>query len=395
MKKKLLFTCGPMSCGGVQKSLLALLSQLDYSKYEVDLMLTKKTGELLSLVPSNINIIEPPEYFKYAYFDKKTLSKSLLYFMKDSSNFHKYLFSLSYGIINRNKKKARQKHWSYYNDIIPNLSKEYYAAIAYAGGVLGYFIIDKVKAEKKYCWIHGNYEKFNNDLSIDKYYFNKFDKVITVSSKCKEIIDSYFPELKKQTLVIHNIVSRNEIHKLADSGSGFEDEFIGKRIISVARLDKGKGFDIAIEAFNKIIKDGYPVKWHIVGEGSEKKKLLALVESYNLTNNVIFEGLKTNPYSYIKESDIFLHPSLGEGKSMSVDEAKILEKPILITDYPTVRDQIVNEVTGLIVPISVEGLYKGLNRILNDLELCSKLKNNLKGFEPENIKSKQDIISLL
>ncbi len=57
-----------------------------------------------------------------------------------------------------------------------------------------------------------------------------------------------------------------------------------------------------------------------------------------------------------------------EGKSIVLDEAKIMKKLIVCTDYPSVNDQIINESNGLVVPLSSEGVANG---IIEDFRIVS------------------------
>jgi len=390
MKKKILFTCGILKVGGVQKSLIALLNNIDYELYDVDLMLTELKGEMLSSVPKSVNIIRAPEGILALQFSSETFIKGVYYTLSNFTLFLKYINYCFLIWSNRSKvKPLRQKFWSnnknsiYLNDY----SDKYYdVAISYAGalGLWNEFIIDKVKAKKKICWIHGNYSVFGSKTNIEKSYLQKFDNVITVTETAKVLLESEIPEIKDKVDIIYNIIDKNHISKLAELDNVFKDEFDGLRFVSVSRLDKGKGFDMAIGAMAKAINKGCNIKWYILGGGAEYENLNEIIKRNKMQDNIFLCGTILNPYPYIKFSDVFFHPSKGEGKSMSVDEAKLLEKPILITDYPTVNDQIEDSKTGLIVPISAEGLYRGIMEIYRDPEMRKTLSNNLSLLDNTN-----------
>ena len=71
-----------------------------------------------------------------------------------------------------------------------------------------------------------------------------------------------------------------------------------------------------------------------------EEELKELIAQNNLEDSFILLGKKTNPYPYMKACDLYVQPSRYEGKAVTVTEAKILGKPILITNYPTARSQI-------------------------------------------------------
>ena len=97
----------------------------------------------------------------------------------------------------------------------------------------------------------------------------------------------------------------------------------------------------------------------------------------------IFWGGQNNPYPYLTRADVFFHPSTDEGKSVSVEEAKIFEKPILVAAYPTVKDQITDGVTGMVAAIDRDSLAQGIREMALDKNLRERLSAQLrKGYGP-------------
>jgi glycosyltransferase involved in cell wall biosynthesis len=152
-------------------------------------------------------------------------------------------------------------------------------------------------------------------------------------------------------------------------------------IVSVGRLNYQKGFDIAIEACKQLKKDGYDFVWNILGEGEERGKLEKMIKEYHLEDMFILGGIKENPYPYIKQADIYVQPSRFEGKSIAIDEAKILNKPILVTNFSTAKDQINDQINGLIVDMNPECIYNGIKQLIDSDELRRKLSQNLSNEE--------------
>ena len=98
-----------------------------------------------------------------------------------------------------------------------------------------------------------------------------------------------------------------------------------------------------------------------------------------------FIGTRDNPYPYIKTADLIVQTSIYEGKSIVLDEAKILGKLIVSTDYPTVYDTIQNNVTGIISPNSAIELGRSIIKILTDTDMAKKILLNLKKYENGNV----------
>lgn len=183
------------------------------------------------------------------------------------------------------------------------------------------------------------------------------------------------------------------IHKMANQEN--KDVYVKKDneiiILSVGRLHYQKGFEMAIESCKKLIDKGYKIKWNIIGEGEEREQLTNLIKANKLENNFKLLGLKSNPYPYIKQADIYAQTSKFEGKSIAIDEAKILNKPILVTDFSTAKDQIDNEINGLIVDMKPEAIAEGIERLIKDTELKGKLVSNL---SKEKLGTEEEIYKL-
>lgn len=383
--KKILFTCGAMTIGGVQKSLISLLNSIDKSKYNIYLLLQDIKGELVDDLPPHVIVLKGPEIIsKPTYSKDKIISEIFEITFKNPSNLKKY-FNAIPSAIRYGSKHARQIFWDNIKseiDLSDELNIGFDVAISYAGGIgiWNQLIIDKINAKKKICWIHGDYSVFGTRTELEKGYMKKFDTLVAVSETAEKILLREIPELKGRTTVIHNIIDKGYIHDMADKENVYDNTYSGIRFISISRLDKGKGFDLAIRAFSRAIHDGYDLKWDIIGDGHEREVLFNLINKLGLSDRVHLLGKRLNPYPYLRGADVFIHPSKGEGKSMSVDEAKLMGKPILITEYPTVRDQIEDGITGKIVPISEEGIYRGIIEMALNSELRSNLTNNLKNF---------------
>ena len=254
-------------------------------------------------------------------------------------------------------------------------------------GAPNYFVIDKCDAEKKYLYVHHEYEKIVADREFDAKYFESADSVITVSPKCVESILNVFPELDGKVVSIDNIFSPSLIESMAAKEYPIEYKDIREdtmKIVSIGRLNPVKRFDRAIETA-KILKDqGLKFKWFLIGEGEEEKKLKNLVDRLGIQQEFVFVGVKSNPYPYIKNADIFVQTSDNEGKSLVIDEAKILHCPIVVTNYMTVRDAIENEKNGLIADFTAMSVAECIVRYANDSSFRKKIQEEIASHEYGN-----------
>ena len=214
--------------------------------------------------------------------------------------------------------------------------------------------------------------------------FPRVDAIVTISDECLEILKEEFPIFKDKMICIENITSSVVINNRATEFKPKEYIGVENVLLSVGRLSEQKGFDMAISAASKLKKQQINFKWFIIGSGPLESKLKNQIKKEKVEDYVVLIGTKENPYPYIKNCDLFVQPSRYEGKSVVIDEAKILAKPIVATAYPTVRDQIRNANEGVIVELSVDGIYKGLKEMVFDKTKQKEISNYLENHEYGN-----------
>ena len=364
-KKRILFIINNMNIGGSEKALVSLLNEFDYSKFEVDLQLFKQEGMFLHEVPKEVNILKVPQ--NYQYFDcsitkvLKTLSPKLIY--------NRYRFSKI-----RKKAKspaeAEQLAWNFLGNALEPLDKEYDVAIGYLEKNPIYFAIDKVRAKKKIGFIHNDYEKIKVNADLDRPYFDKLDYICSVSKHCVEILKGNFPMFEEKIKLIPNLFSENLI--LKRSKEEVPEAEINTNlfnIVSVGRLAEQKGFDLSIEAAAVLKARNFQFNWFILGEGSLRKPLEDQISDLNLKDQFFLLGNQSNPYKFMGKADLIVQTSIFEGKSIALDEAKVLNKIILATNYPTVSDQITDRVDGCICGFSPNEIANHIILIATDNEL--------------------------
>ena len=379
MRKKILFVINSLTIGGSEKSLVSLLNTIDYSKYDIDLMMFKKGEEFDIYIPKEVNVLDIPEYYKFLN-DKnstnlKNKTKFLITRLKTSINLRINLLK---------KNHINNEHILYKSQykILSNLDKKYDVAIAYSQGMPTYFVADKVNANKKIAWINCDYATSKYDKDIDEKFYKTFDKIVAVSKTIKQSIIDIKPQYKDKIEVILDIVNPKLIENMAMEyeASEYSEDI---NILTVARLVIDyKGYDIAIKTAKILKENGYKFKWYVVGDGPDKVKISSLIDEYDVKDCFILLGKRENPYPYMKNCDIYVQPSRREGFGLTVVEAKILNKPIVCTNFNTAKELIENENDGLISGNNEEELYLSIRRYIDDIILRNKvintLENNLK-----------------
>lgn len=372
-----------LGIGGAEKSLVTLLSQLDYSKYDVDLFLFYPKGEFMDLIPKEVNLLDVPEDFNSFIFNPKESLKQLIKRRKFKLLIYKimWLLNLSFNkfILNR-----EYIGWNIIKKTVKPIEKKYDVAIGFLEKKSIYFTVDKVKAKKKVGWIHTDYKKIEFNYRMDNYYLNQLDEVITVSNPCKKSLIDVFPTIKYKTNVVPNMISEKLINKMASDKINDlkinDNEIV---ICTVGRLTPAKGYDIAIECCEKLIKKGLKFKWIVVGDGSERDKLQKMINEKGLKDIFILIGSRNNPYPYIKMCDIYVQPSRWEGFGITVAEAKVLNKPIVVSNIPEFVEQIEDEKTGMIY-MDNQDMFNKMNDIIRNKNIRQKLSSNLKNIDMNN-----------
>lgn len=374
MKQQLLFVLPSLEAGGGEKSLVTLLNCINYEQYDVDLVLFAPKGIFLKQLPKNVKLL-------YLNDDYKTftsgLSSAIVSFLKQGKlglAFSRLLYTFKSNVI-KNKGKAEQYSWNHLKKSITSLPKEYDAAIGFLEKSSIYFVVDCVKAKRKIGFIHNDYLKLDLDASFDLPYFEKLNTIATVSEQCVTVLKEVFPTQKDKVQLLYNIVSAKLIHQMAEEPITIDTS--KPNLLSIGRLHPQKGFDIAVEAVALLKKQGLNFVWYIIGEGAERTALEQAITKNGLEKHVVLLGIKENPYPYIKQTTIFVQPSRYEGKSIALDEAKLLHKPIVVTNFTTAKDQINHLKNGIICEMDANSLADALTSLLQNESLQNELSLHL------------------
>lgn len=376
MKKKLLFVIPSLDAGGAEKSLVNLLNTIDLKRYEVDLFTFKEKGFFDDLVPTTVNRISlPKNLIKF----QKGLFRSVISFLF-SFQLQLALYRIRYAInifTIKNTGITEQQNWKYLQKAIGKLPNQYDAAIGFLEKSSIYCVVDCVVSNKKIGFIHTNYSKLEINQSFDFLFFKKLSCIFTISEECVASLKGHFKELDRKIILMYNIVSTKLILEMSNSNVLKIDDKEVLNLLTIARLSIEKNIELNIEIAKLLKEKGLKFKWYIIGEGSLKELLEQKIDEYKLQNNFQFLGLISNPYPYIQNADIYLQLSLYEGKSIAIDEAKILQKPIIVTNFSTAKDQIEHNVSGIICDFNAEEIATEILKLKNNTNKREELKFNL------------------
>ena len=166
-------------------------------------------------------------------------------------------------------------------------------------------------------------------------------------------------------------------------------------LLSVGRFCAAKNYDNVPDICRRIIEMGCSVTWYLIGYGGDEGLIRQKISEAGMEKNVIILGKKSNPYPYIKACDIYVQPSRYEGNSVTVREAQVLCKPVIVTNYPTAKDQVKNGIDGVIVPMDNQGCAEGIVATIQNKELLLSLIDNTIANDYGNVSETEKLFSLI
>lgn len=398
MKKRIIFVTNSMVLGGIEKSLLDLIYLLPEDQFEITLLLDQKKGGFLPYVPEYVKICQ----IKYSEEDRMELIEGRVPRMKYAlKKFHfgyiaETLWKRLMWLI-----KGRKYSFDYpaFDSILrrtPQLfDKQFDIAVAYFGDMMFSLgvVLNYINAEIKICWTHSEHPYAQMNLALHKDYYSKFDYRFACSQATEARINNAIGE-KIVKAVPHTFAVERMKKMAAQETNVFIRAENIPVVLTVARLDKQKGIDIAIEVHEKLLKSGIFHHWYIVGNGNgngDEEKYYQMVVDKKLSETFIFLGGKDNPYPYFKECDIYVQPSRYEGYCITVAEARVFRKPIVATDFDGAREQLHDNETGFIVPCTVDAISESMEKLLKSSALRKKFSDNL---AKENIDTQSEVLKL-
>lgn len=370
-----------MNIGGVEKSLLSLLAVIPRHKYTITILVLEKKGGFLKDVPDWVEIKEASWYRKI----KPIIMQPPQQTLKDYYNDNQYKQCLSFFFVYFISKYFNSRYL-YYKHIckhVPVHLKEYDLAISYQGptDIIDYYIAHKVTASKKISWVHFDVSKHVINERLYMKLYKMFDKIFVVSKAAQKKLIAKIPSVKNKTELFPNIVSKHQINEMAKEAISFDDDFQGIKIVTVGRLSKEKGQDLAIKVLSKLRKGGYDIRWYCIGDGKQKEAYEQLIEEYGLRNDFILLGARANPFPFIAKADFYVQPSRHEGFCLTLAEAKCLNKSVIATDFIGAFEQIIDGHNGWIVPFDKQALYKKIKYLIENPKEDEQVAKNLSKME--------------
>ena len=395
-KKKILFVIHRLEVGGAEKSFVSLLNALPLEQFDVYVKAQKPNGMFRKYVPECADVSELPN--DYICMAERITGRNFWRHVTLRTLLLKVMCIICCTFRGKDSKR-RMNREQYYNEFwkkhFRDVPGHYDVVVSYMDCV-NHYVIDHVDADRKILWCHNDYNKLDYVADYDRPYYGKAYRICTISEICRQSLVENFPEYKDKFEVVENISSSRMIESQAemlDEINAADDGFLEDsrfKIVSLGRLTEQKGFDYAVDAAKIMKERGLSFCWYILGIGYSENDLKNQARRNDVTDVIKFVGVRANPYPYIKRADLFVIPSRFEGKSIALDEAKILCKPIVATKYPSVSDALEDGKNGVLVNMDARSIADGIQALYVDEAKRNALREYLKN---DNCSNEEEVVN--
>lgn len=400
MKPRIFIAMHYMEIGGAETALVGLLNALDPARVDVDLFLYDHRGEMMQFIPEWVNLL--PQIPKYSVLERPIveLVKRGFWGIAAARMWAKRISKVAY-------KRSGSKLENYggidkmskcTTPLLPKINQSVTYDLAISFLTPHRIVTEKVKAKKKIAWIHTDYTRVWVDAEEELKVWQKYDYVASISSDVTNTFLQVFPSLAPKIVEIENILSpafvrKRTEHQNVDKEIRQTDKI---SLLSIGRYSEQKNYDNVPDICKRLIgKTKLNIKWYIIGYGGNEALIRQKIKEAGMEEHVILLGKRSNPYPYIKACDIYVQPSRYEGKSVTVREAQMLCKPVVVTNYPTAPSQIRSGIDGVIVPMDNEGCAHGLAEVICDKPLQERIIAHLKTHDYGNESEVEKIYTLI
>ena len=400
MKPRIFIAMHYMEIGGAETALVGLLNALDPARVDVDLFLYDHRGEMMQFIPEWVNLL--PQIPKYSVLERPIVELVKHGFWGIAAA-RLWAKCISQQVYKRSGSKLENnggldKMSKCTTPLLPKINPSVTYDLAISFLTPHRIVAEKVKAKKKIAWIHTDYTRVWVDAEDELKVWQKYDYVASISGDVTNTFLQVFPSLAPKIVEIENILSPTFVRKRAELQN--VDKEIRHEgaitLLSVGRFSDAKNYDNVPDICKRLIgKTKLNIKWYIIGYGGDEALIRQKIKEAGMEEHVILLGKRSNPYPYIKACDIYVQPSRYEGKSVTVREAQMLCKPVVVTNYPTAPSQIRSGVDGVIVPMDNEGCANGLAEVICDKPLQERIIAHLKTHDYGNESEVEKIYTLI
>ena len=374
---KLLIVINQFYKGGAETNLLNLLKALPETDDQVDLLVydQMKLPNVISLLPQ-----VPPHVTVCDAAGRE-----------DGNGFwHKVLCRITRDATK--KQLYRPACFEFVKD------KHYDAAISYGEWISPEFVAEHVQADRKIVWIHSDIDKalfFNEEVMFR--FDDKIDLYLFASGKSMETALARYPIMQGRATVVHNLCDDEGIRRAAVEKAPETEKMKRPLLLTVANFRAEKNHLRQVEAMALLKKRGLDFTWLNIGSDTDTaliSQIDAAVKKRGLEGRFIRMPAQASPYRFMKNADAVCVLSDFESWSLVISEAKLVGTPVIATRTSGAIEQIEDGETGVLCDFTPEAIADGIERLLKDTALQSRIRKALEGFSTQQ-RSVQEFTQML
>ena len=363
MPKRVLFIVSNMETGGVSKAMTSLLAVLDRSRVTPELLIVSPHGTLMPLIPEDVRI----------HTDRRMAAltagvSGLWPLVRLGRPDLAVMSAMRMGLM----RVSRCAGARLLARLMPRLKGQWDAVVDFNGQHQLYYMVRKIKAEHRATFFHNDYRRWRYYENADRRFFGRVDAIFTVSDVCVEALREVFPEYTDHIAKVENISAPDIIAQMSDQAQKMP-ALHGTVLMTLGHICHRKGADLIIDAARCLHTSGVDFTWLMVGAPQEQE-YVAQMSAPPLDAHFRLIGVTANPYPYLRRADIVVHPSRFEGKSIALDEARLMGKAVVVTDFSTVGDQFTDGVNATIVPMDGEAIANAVRDLIEHPETADKYR---------------------
>ena len=375
-KQRVLFVLGDFNIGGPSKSLIGLLDRIDNSRIEATVVALNPEGPLRGYIGGRARVMDV-DAVQTAFLlpSTNTLAQMRVLIKRAPSLVLPAVRALSRHLLQRRPMNLeRQIMWVKHSRRLPRFPGTFDVAIGFGSAFTTYFIVDCVDSLHKYHSVIADDRILAMNREIELRYFSQTDGALAVSHETAEIFTDLYPSMAECTRVLQNYIPVDYYASLSVEPRAVLPTAKDMTILAtLTRLDPQKGLELVVTACEVLTSRGIPVKWVVMGDGPERASFQRAIADAGLEERFVLPGFVNNPFAILARSDILVHPSHTEGKSIAIDEAKFLGLPVVATRFDTVESQVTDGVNGLIADFTAIDIADKIQRLITDRSLAGEI----------------------
>lgn len=390
MKHKLIFITEALWVGGIESALCNLLNRLDYDRYDVTCLIMRDCRDLAGRLPPQCRLLVADRQHAVS-FPEPYRHRRLFNLMEEPQHASRLRRLIWHGLRLFLRAPEARLYAAY---VEKQLNGEHFDTAVIYSDRAAETAVRAIRADRFLMFYHHGAMRREYHDSLG---YRKAEKVIAVSEALAKKLREYRPRYAQKIIAVNNLI---DVAGVREKSLEMPETVFPKdcfNIVSCGRLAPAKGMDLAIAACAKLVNDGLTdIRWWIVGGGPEETSLRAQIRALGVERYVTLLGMQDNPYSYIRQANLYVQPSRFEAFGLTVLEAQVLAVPVLSTETDGSVELISNKENGWLCQPDAQSIADGVERLYRDPALRQQFRRAQAShdFEADNAAILQQLYTL-